>query len=70
MPKLWYICTDMLWCYKILQDNKPENQASKAAELGSGHQLDDVRNLGTGPEDGGTVQSTKPFWTVNAELWI
>ncbi|KAL1369778.1 protein METABOLIC NETWORK MODULATOR 1 isoform X3 [Arachis duranensis] len=32
---------------QMLQDNKPENQASKAADLGSGFQLDDVRNLGT-----------------------
>ncbi|XP_020226498.1 uncharacterized protein LOC109808082 isoform X1 [Cajanus cajan] len=46
---------------QVLQHNKPENQASKAAELGSGNKLDDIRNLGTGLEDGGTVQSTKPF---------
>ncbi|MED6220184.1 hypothetical protein PIB30_117555 [Stylosanthes scabra] len=46
---------------ELLQDNKPENQASKAAELGSGYQLDDVRNLGTGLGDGSTVQSTNPL---------
>ncbi|MED6112400.1 hypothetical protein PIB30_061392 [Stylosanthes scabra] len=46
---------------ELLQDNKPENQASKAAELGSGYQLDDVRNLGTGLGDGTTVQSTNPL---------
>ncbi|TKY46869.1 hypothetical protein E2542_SST28918 [Spatholobus suberectus] len=47
---------------QVLQHNKTENQAStKAAELGSGNKLDDIRNLGTGLEDGGTVQSTKPF---------
>lgn len=38
-----------------------DNQAPKATELGSGNKLDDVRNLGTELEDGGTVQSTKPF---------
>jgi len=38
-----------------LQHNKTENQASTiAAELGSGNKLDDIRNLGTGLEDGGT----------------
>ncbi|XP_061357719.1 protein METABOLIC NETWORK MODULATOR 1 isoform X2 [Gastrolobium bilobum] len=46
---------------ELLQNNKTENHASKAAELGSGNKLDDIRNLGTELEDGGTVQSTKPF---------
>lgn len=45
---------------QVLQ-NKAENQASKAAELESGNRLDDIRNFGTELEDGGTVQSTKPF---------
>ncbi|KAJ1441370.1 hypothetical protein SESBI_01514 [Sesbania bispinosa] len=44
-----------------LLQNKAENQASKAAELESGNRLDDIRNFGTELEDGGTVQSTKPF---------
>jgi len=44
-----------------LQHNNTENQASKAAELESGNKLDDIRNLGTGLEDAGTIQSTKPF---------
>ncbi|RZB51421.1 hypothetical protein D0Y65_048019 [Glycine soja] len=40
---------------QVLQHNKTENQASTiAAELGSGNKLDDIRNLGTGLEDGGT----------------
>ncbi|RYR29195.1 hypothetical protein Ahy_B01g053536 [Arachis hypogaea] len=43
---------------ELLQENKPENQASKAAEL---YQLDGVSNLGTGLGDGTTVQSTKPL---------
>ncbi|KAL2322643.1 hypothetical protein Fmac_027022 [Flemingia macrophylla] len=46
---------------QVLQHNKLESQSSKAAELGSGNKLDDIRNLGTGLGDGGTVQSTKPF---------
>ncbi|KAH1239527.1 hypothetical protein AAZX31_08G303900 [Glycine max] len=47
---------------QVLQHNKTENQASSiAAELGSGNKLDDIRNLETGLEDGGTVQSAKPF---------
>ncbi|RDX68138.1 hypothetical protein CR513_52903, partial [Mucuna pruriens] len=46
---------------ELLQHNKTENQTSKAAELGSGSRLDDIRNLGTGLEDGGAIQSTKPF---------
>lgn len=46
---------------QVLRHNKTENQASEAAELGSGNKLDDVGNLGTGLEDGGTIQSTRPF---------
>ncbi|XP_047178277.1 uncharacterized protein LOC124845257 [Vigna umbellata] len=46
---------------QVFQHNNTENQASKAAELESGNKLDDIRILGTGLEDDGTIQSTKPF---------
>ncbi|CAJ1964149.1 unnamed protein product [Sphenostylis stenocarpa] len=46
---------------QVLQHSNTENLASKAAELESGNKLDDIRSLGAGLEDDGTVQSTKPF---------
>lgn len=47
--------------FQVLQHDNTEDQASKAAELESGNKLDEIRNLGSGLEDGGTIQSTKPF---------
>ena len=56
-----------------MQNNKTENQESKAAEAGSGDKLDDIRSFGTGIQDAGTVNSTNPFWALKLNLsffWI
>lgn len=57
-------CTEtgkMTELLQVLQNNKTENQESKAAEAGSGDKLDDIRSFGTGLQDAGTVNSTNPF---------
>ncbi|KEH33820.1 uncharacterized protein [Medicago truncatula] len=54
-------CTETGKMTELLQNNKTENQESKAAEAGSGDKLDDIRSFGTGLQDAGTVNSTNPF---------
>ncbi|WJX31746.1 hypothetical protein P8452_20144 [Trifolium repens] len=54
-------CTETGQMTELLQNNKTENQETKAAETGSEDKLNDIASFGTGLQHDGTVHSTNPF---------